>query len=65
MRATCMCVLALCRDMGLELFRRYIVMNPLVQTRIVEGLLMLIEKERQGDTVDRSYASEKFVTNVK
>lgn len=41
-------------DMGLELFRRTILMNPLVQTRIVEGLLMLIEKERQGDTVDRT-----------
>lgn len=41
-------------DMGLELFRRTIVVNPLVQTRIVEGLLMLIERERQGDTVDRT-----------
>lgn len=41
-------------DMGLELFRRTIIVNPLVQTRIVEGLLMLIEKERQGDTVDRT-----------
>lgn len=41
-------------DMGLELFRRIIVVNPLVRARIVEGLLMLIEKERQGDTVDRT-----------
>ncbi|XP_018322699.1 cullin-4B isoform X2 [Agrilus planipennis] len=41
-------------DMGLELFRQYIMANTLVQTRIVEGLLMLIEKERQGDTVDRT-----------
>lgn len=41
-------------DMGLELFRRCIIINPLVQTRIVEGLLMLIEKERQGDSVDRT-----------
>lgn len=40
--------------MGLELFRRCIIINPLVQTRIVEGLLMLIEKERQGDSVDRT-----------
>lgn len=29
-------------------------MNSLVQTRIVDGLLLLIEKERQGDTVDRT-----------
>lgn len=42
------------RDMGLHLFRVYIVLNNLVQTRTVEGLLMLIEKERQGDTVDRT-----------
>ncbi|XP_071860494.1 cullin 4 isoform X1 [Bombus fervidus] len=41
-------------DMGLHLFRIYIVLNNLVQTRTVEGLLMLIEKERQGDTVDRT-----------
>lgn len=40
--------------MGLELFRHHIVMNSLVQTRIVDGLLMLIEKERQGDAVDRT-----------
>ncbi|XP_065344012.1 cullin-4A-like [Cloeon dipterum] len=41
-------------DMGLEMFRFYIITNPMVQTRTVEGLLMLIEKERQGDTVDRT-----------
>lgn len=41
-------------DMGLELFGKYILLNTLVQTRVVEGLLMLIEKERQGDQVDRS-----------
>lgn len=40
--------------MGLDLFRHHIVLNTLVQTRTVEGLLMLIEKERQGDTVDRT-----------
>lgn len=41
-------------DMGLHLFRLHIVLNPLVQTRTVEGLLMLIDKERQGDAVDRT-----------
>ncbi|KAF4527830.1 hypothetical protein B566_EDAN016314 [Ephemera danica] len=41
-------------DMGLDLFRNHIIMNQMVQTRTVEGLLMLIEKERQGDTVDRT-----------
>ncbi|XP_056646921.1 cullin-4B [Diorhabda sublineata] len=41
-------------DMGLELFSKYIILNTLVQTRVVEGLLMLIEKERNGDKVDRT-----------
>jgi len=40
--------------MGLNLFGRHIVLNILVQTRTVDGLLMLIEKERQGDAVDRT-----------
>jgi cullin-4 len=43
-----------CRDIGLDLFRHHIIMNQIVQTRTVDGLLMLIEKERQGDTVDRT-----------
>lgn len=41
-------------DMGLELFRRHIILNPVVQNRTVDGLLMLIEQERQGDAVDRT-----------
>lgn len=40
-------------DMGLELFRDHIAMNSAVQGRTVEGILMLIEKERYGDAVDR------------
>lgn len=40
--------------MGLYLFRLHIILNNLVQTRTVDGLLMLIEKERQGDMVDRT-----------
>lgn len=42
------------RDMGLDLFRSHIAMNTTVQKRTVEGLLMLIEKERTGDAVDRT-----------
>lgn len=41
-------------DMGLDLFRSHIAMNSTVQKRTVEGLLLLIEKERNGDSVDRS-----------
>lgn len=40
-------------DLGLELFRSHIISNALVQTRSVEGLLLLIERERNGETVDR------------
>lgn len=40
-------------DMGLELFRDHIAMNTAVQGRTVEGILMLIERERYGDAVDR------------
>ncbi|CAG9137007.1 unnamed protein product [Plutella xylostella] len=41
-------------DMGLDLFRHHIAMNTLVQTRTVDGLLVIIERERGGDAVDRS-----------
>ncbi|RZF38435.1 hypothetical protein LSTR_LSTR011925 [Laodelphax striatellus] len=41
-------------DMGLDMFRSHIVMNNLVQTRTVDGLLILIENERMGETVDRT-----------
>lgn len=40
--------------MGLEMFRVHIALNTLVQSRTIDGLLMLIENERQGDAVDRS-----------
>lgn len=42
------------RDMGLELFRDHIAMNTVVQARTVEGILLLIEKERNGESVDRT-----------
>ncbi|XP_063244252.1 cullin-4A [Bacillus rossius redtenbacheri] len=41
-------------DTGLNLFRIYVRLNETVETRTVDGLLMLIEKERQGDAVDRT-----------
>jgi len=41
-------------ETGLEIFKIHIISNPLVQTRTVDGLLFVIDKERQGDTVDRS-----------
>ena len=39
--------------MGLELFRVHIISNDVVQSRTVEGILELIEKERNGEAVDR------------
>nr|CAG4641482.1 EOG090X01NX [Eurycercus lamellatus] len=41
-------------DMGLDIFKVHIIGDALVQTRTVDGLLLLIDNERQGDTVDRS-----------
>jgi len=40
--------------MGLNLFRHHIMLNTNVQNRAVDGLLLLIEKERQGDMVDKT-----------
>lgn len=41
-------------DMGLDMFRLHILSHPLIQNRTVEGLLLLIGHERNGQTVDRS-----------
>ena len=41
------------RDMGLELFRAHIISHSVVQNRTVDGILMLIEKERHGEIIDR------------
>ncbi|KAL5004108.1 hypothetical protein ScPMuIL_017564 [Solemya velum] len=40
-------------DMGLDLFRSHIVGHILVQARTVDGLLQFIERERNGEAVDR------------
>lgn len=39
--------------MGLEMFRKHITNDAIVQTRTVDGLLELIEKERNGEAVNR------------
>ena len=39
--------------MGLDLFRVHIISNAVVQTRTVGGILHLIERERNGEAVDR------------
>ncbi|XP_033003618.1 cullin-4A [Lacerta agilis] len=41
-------------DMGLELFRSHIINDKLVQTKTIDGILLLIERERNGEAVDRS-----------
>lgn len=40
--------------MGLELFRCHVISDKLVQTKTIEGILLLIERERSGEAVDRS-----------
>lgn len=41
-------------DMGLELFRKHIISDKFVQNKTIDGILLLIERERNGETVDRS-----------
>uniref|UniRef100_A0A8I3S3R2 Cullin family profile domain-containing protein n=1 Tax=Canis lupus familiaris TaxID=9615 RepID=A0A8I3S3R2_CANLF len=41
------------RDMGLELFKSYIICDQNVQSRTIDGILLLIEKERNGEMIDR------------
>ena len=43
-----------CRDMGLELFRFYIISDLKVQSKTIDGILLLIERERSGEAIDRS-----------
>uniref|UniRef100_A0A452TQJ4 Cullin family profile domain-containing protein n=1 Tax=Ursus maritimus TaxID=29073 RepID=A0A452TQJ4_URSMA len=40
-------------DMGLELFKSYIICDQDVHSRIIDGILLLIEKERNGEMIDR------------
>lgn len=40
-------------DMGLDLFRVHIISNHIVESRTVDGILLLIERERNGEAVDR------------
>ncbi|XP_061642560.1 cullin-4B [Phyllopteryx taeniolatus] len=41
-------------DMGLELFRFYIISDLKVQSKTIDGILLLIERERSGEAIDRS-----------
>lgn len=40
-------------DMGLQLLGKHLAERPEVERHTVEGLLILVESERQGETVDR------------
>ncbi|CAL1540669.1 unnamed protein product [Lymnaea stagnalis] len=40
-------------DMGLDLFRQHIISDKVVEARTVDGLLKLIERERNGEAVNR------------
>lgn len=40
--------------MGLELFRNHIISDKMVQSKSIDGILLLIERERNGEAVDRS-----------
>uniref|UniRef100_A0A8C4SKB7 Cullin 4B n=1 Tax=Erpetoichthys calabaricus TaxID=27687 RepID=A0A8C4SKB7_ERPCA len=42
------------KDMGLDLFRFYIISDQKVQNKTIDGILLLIERERNGEAIDRS-----------
>ena len=44
-------------EMGLQQFRVHIATNPEVERKTIRGLLALIERERKGETVNRSLLS--------
>ena len=39
--------------MGLELFRNHIISDRMVQSKTIDGILLLIGRERSGEAVDR------------
>lgn len=41
-------------DMGLELFRQHVLGEMVVETRVTDGLLMMVQKERAGEAIERS-----------
>lgn len=42
------------RDMGLELFRVHVLTPPDIEKRLLDGILLLIARERNQETIDRS-----------
>lgn len=38
----------------MELFRNHIISDKMVQSKSIDGILLLIERERNGEAVDRS-----------
>jgi cullin 4 len=41
-------------DLSLDLFKNHIISNRTVQQRCVNGILLLIERERHSELIDRS-----------
>ena len=54
-------------DLGLDFYREHIVKETIVENRVIEGLLMQIEKERAGEAIDRSLVSSllRMLTSLK
>ncbi|CAF4657754.1 unnamed protein product, partial [Rotaria sp. Silwood1] len=41
-------------ELNQDLFRRYIMQNSIISNRCINGILKLLEQERQGETIDRN-----------
>ncbi|KAG8525010.1 Cullin-4A, partial [Galemys pyrenaicus] len=48
-------------DMGLELFKSHIICEQSVQSKTVNGILLLIEKERNGEMIDQGLVERLLV----
>ncbi|XP_054553730.1 cullin-4B-like [Talpa occidentalis] len=48
-------------DMGLELFKSHIICEQSVHSKTVNGILLLIEKERNGEMIDRGLIKRLLV----
>ncbi len=45
-------------DLALLFFRTHVLKNSEIEHKVITGLLYMIEKERQGDWIDRSMVKE-------
>uniref|UniRef100_A0A8C2YNQ1 Cullin-4B n=1 Tax=Chinchilla lanigera TaxID=34839 RepID=A0A8C2YNQ1_CHILA len=51
-------------DMGLELFMAHIISDQKVQNKTIDGILLLTERERNGEAIDRNSFEQWFLEEL-